>query len=157
MSSTPSRPGTLPEDSAKFSDIATDPSYRIVLDQVAAEKKAALEDPGPSWREWVLHSAAKWYVGLGLLTLDGWVVGDFLFYRIYWPIAPALVGALYLEFLLWQFLWYRPEMYRSRARRHWTSSFWIHPVPFGRWTPEADLARGGATPGSGEVDPAEFL
>jgi len=154
----PSRPGTLPDDHSKFSDIATDPSYRIIIDQVAAEKKAALEDPGPPWREWALHTAAKWYLGLGFLTVNGWIAGYFLFYDLYWPIAPLIALALYGEYLCWQYLWFRPETYRRSSSRHnWTSSPWIHPVPFGRWTPEADIARSGGAPASGQVDPSEFL
>jgi hypothetical protein len=154
----PPAPAKLPSDadSVKFSEAANDPSFRIIIDKVAAEKKAALADPGPPWREWALHSGLKPYVGLAFLIVDGWIAGYFLFINIYWPIAPCLVGALYLEYLAWQCLWYRPETFRRHVRRR-SPSPWVHPVPYGRWTPEADLAQAGELIPPGGPDPTEFL
>jgi hypothetical protein len=144
------------DDSIKFSEAANDPSFRIIIDQVAAEKKAALEDPGPPWREWALHSGAKPYVGLGFLIVDGWIAGYFLFIDLYLPIIPCIAAALYLEYLAWQYLWYRPEVFRRTAHRR-STRWWIHPVHYGRWTPEADLAHQGEFVSAGQPDPQEFL
>lgn len=130
-----------------FSDLASDPEFRVIVDRVAAEKKAALAHPGPSWKEWALHSALKWYIGLGFLIVDGWLID-------YWVIAGAYLGlltlvpALYAEYLVWQYLWHRPDELRTGHRLP-PRSRWVHPVKYGRWTPEADLV------GKGEVVPAE--
>ncbi|HTS34003.1 MAG TPA: hypothetical protein VMI55_08755 [Thermoplasmata archaeon] len=138
-----------------FSDLASDPQFRVVVDQVQAEKKAALADPGPSWKEWALHSALKWYIGLGLLIVDGWVVDFWLIQGTYLGFV-TLVPLLYAEYLLWQYLWHRPQGLRTghRAPRRWV---WVHPVRFGRWTPEADLARKGELVPADQPSPAEFL
>ena len=69
------------------------------------------------------------------------------------------MAAIYLELLLYRFLWYRPdpeEGYRATAFR----PTWLRPVRYGRWTPEAFRAREGKDP-FGDVavgpDPREFL
>jgi hypothetical protein len=138
-----------------FSDLASDPQFRVVVDQVQAQKKAALADPGPSWKEWALHSALKWYIGLGLLIVDGWVVDFWLLQGTYLGLL-TLAPLLYAEYLLWQYLWHRPQDLRTghRAPRR---RVWLHPVRFGRWTPEADLARKGELVPADQPSPAEFL
>lgn len=136
-----------------FSDLASDPQFRVIVDQVAAEKKAALAEPGPSWKEWGLHSALKWYVALAFLMADGWLVDTVLVAGSYLGLA-ALVPAVYAEYLVWQYLWYRPEEARTTRRR---PPRWAHPVRFGRWTAEGDRARRGELVLTDEPTPSEFL
>ncbi|MGA8542997.1 MAG: hypothetical protein WB947_05620 [Thermoplasmata archaeon] len=147
------------DPSAERTDTGDDPFQRQVLrdqlDRVVEEKRRALEDPGPSWREWFFQSAAKWWIGLVYLIVDAWVVVTFLEAGLYAETVPAVIVALYLEFLLYRYLWYSPDLSRSRGRFHRT---WIQPVPFGRWTPEADAARAHPSAAS-DAGPApdEFL
>lgn len=156
MSSSPTDPGRRDAfEDRPFSDLASDPQFRIIVDQVAAEKKAALEEPGPSWREWGLHSALKWYVGLGFLIVDGLLVDFWTGQAVYLGLL-SLIPAVYAEYLLWQYLWHRPEEAHPGHRRQRRSP-WIHPVRFGRWTPEAELARKGELIPSDQPSPSEFL
>lgn len=148
---------TPPSGSTKFADLASDPSFRIIVEQVAAEKKAALDDPGPPWKEWFLRSALKWYAGLGFLILDGWLLSYWLIYGLYLGIVPSLVAALYAEYLVWQCLWYRPEVFRRGKSHRRAHSRWVHPVPYGRWTPEAEDVRAGIPLPIDQPDPTEFL
>lgn len=154
----PDRERYDPFASRSFSEVARDPELRVTLDRVAAEKKAALADPGAPWKEWGLRSAMKWYLGLGLLIVDSWVVTYWVTSGPAWAFVPSLAAALYLEYLLWEYLWYRPVEYRRRGHRHASASRWIHPVPFGRWTAEGEAVRHGTAPIlSDQPDPAEFL
>ena len=47
-----------------------------IEEQVAAEKKQALAEPGPSWRTWFLHSALRAYYFLGILIVDAQIVSS---------------------------------------------------------------------------------
>ena len=141
-----------------FRDVASDPQLRVTIDEVAAQKKAALADPGTPWKEWALRSALKWYLGLGFLIVDAWIVVFWLSVDVDWAMVPSLAAALYLEYLLGEILWYRPSDRGRRAGRHGRPSRWLHPVPYGRWTLEAELARQGSTPRRSDApDPSEFL
>jgi hypothetical protein len=139
-----------------------DPLQRQVLldqlDRVAEEKRLALLDPGPSWHDWFFWSASRWWIGLGFLILDSWILvagidaGNILL------AVPSIAVAIYLEFLVYRYLWYSPAPGRRRRRGPFRPS-WITPVPYGRWTPEAAAAR--LDPESAEADdgprPEEFL
>ncbi len=109
-------------------------------DRVKEEKRRALADPGPGWREWWFRSASKWYIGLGLLIADAWIVTFWIEEGSVVAAFATLAVLLYLEFLLYQYLWYRPAP-TVRADRAKFRPSWHRPVRFGRWTPEADLAR----------------
>jgi hypothetical protein len=138
-----------------FADLASDPEFRVVVDQVAAEKQAALLDPGASWREWWLQSGAKWYLGFGFLVADGLLIDSWVVPGLYVGLL-SLVPAVYAEYLAWQYLWYRPGELppdQRRRRRRW----YFHPLPVGRWTPEAELARKGELIPTDQPSPSEFL
>jgi hypothetical protein len=127
------------------------------MDRVREQKLQALRHPGASWREWFYYDALKWWIGLGFLIVDVWIVG--------WWIqgAPAYAGllvlllAIYLEFLGFRYLWYRPKD-QPTVRRGSFRPTWTRPVEFGRWTPEAKLVREGLlVPGADEgPSPKEF-
>lgn len=126
-------------------------------DRVAAEKARALEEPGASWRTWLYQSALRGYYFLGMLIVDAQVV-------VFWIEVPSLTGlvaslavALYLEFLLYRYLWYRPRS-DARPRRPFRRT-WLRPAEYGRWTPEADLVRAGVSIYRTEQgpNPKEFL
>jgi hypothetical protein len=133
-------------------------ALRDQLDRVEEEKRQALLEPGPSWREWWYFSASKWYVGLGLLIVDSWIISSWFQYGSLLAGILALVGAIYLEFLLYEYLYYRPHPERER-RRGRPRAVWFHPVEFGRWTPEGAILRAGGTiPGTSDTPtPEEFL
>jgi hypothetical protein len=139
------------------SDTGDDPFQRRILreqlDRVAEEKRRALEDPGPSWREWALQSAAKWWIGLGLVIVDAWLIVECIDLGNGLLILPVLVLALYSEFLLYRFLWYEPSDVRRNRRFQRT---WYRPVAYGRWTPEADYVRTHPGPVNGP-NPDDFL
>jgi hypothetical protein len=113
-------------------------ALRAQLDRVQEEKRAAREAPGASWREWWFYSASKWYILLGFVITDIWV-------GLYWEEAGnalaatlSVVALLYGEFLLYQYLWFRPVSLRRLPQFRPT---WWRPVRYGRWTPEAEVAR----------------
>jgi hypothetical protein len=145
------------------------------------EKERALHDPGPPWRVWLSTSFAKTYLGLGYLIADGIVLSSWLGPPPNWAgMSGSIALALYLEYLLWQYLWYLPRSYGdsptaagdrrmavpqrpdlsvregsiwgTRARR------WLHPFPYGQWTEAAERRRKGLAPVPTEgPDPREFL
>jgi hypothetical protein len=134
-------------------------AFRAQLDRVEEEKQRALHEPGPTWREWWFHSASKWYILLGFLVVDLWVVA-------YWvEVGNGVAGLLsvlallYGEFLLYQFLWFRPDPEVRLGRRAPFRPTWWRPVRYGRWTPEGEVARsrGGAAVEEEGPDVKEFL
>jgi hypothetical protein len=129
-----------------------------VFDIEGQEKQAALQEPGPSWHEWFFFSASKMWVGIGLLILDTWIVVIFTEAGNYVALGLSLAAALYADFLLFRFLWYRPDPHTPAARGPFHPT-WFRPVQYGRWTPEAERIRMGmpvAAP-EGGPDPREFL
>jgi hypothetical protein len=129
-------------------------AFREAVDRVAAEKKLALLDPGPTWKEWFYFSAMKVYLGLAFMILDSWLVVGFLEVGLLLEAVLATIGAVYLEFLCYRFLWRRPPLdHPIRASFRPT---WHTPVQFGRWTPEGERFRAGLLVPGGP-DPREFL
>lgn len=136
-----------------------DPELWRTYDRAYQEKLEALRDPGPSWREWFFFRAAKWYIGLGFLMIDGIVAVQWFELGSYLGLGLSLAGALYLEYLLWEYLWFQPEIADLPRRGERFRGTWRRPVLYGRWTPEADQVRAG-TPlvrGDAGPDPREFL
>lgn len=121
------------------------------------ERAEAAADPGPSWREWLYFEFLKVWIVLGFLIVDSWIAASWL-----GPLnAPGLTGslalALYLEFLAYRYLWYRPDI--ERFERDFRPT-WLRPVRVGRWTPEAWRLRAGQDPYPGVQsgpDPRDFL
>ena len=144
---------------AERSDSGLDPFQRQILreqlDRVAEEKRRALEDPGPTWREWFLQTAAKWWLLLAFFVVDAWLLVVCLTlhgWTVVYGLTPLFV-ALYLEFLTYRFLWYSPLEVRRNRRFQPT---WYRPVPYGRWTPEAEYFRTHPIVSDG-VNPDDFL
>ncbi len=139
-------------------------AYRTGLERVQEEKQAALRHPGPSWREWFFFDAMKWWLGIVFLIVDAWIAtswigggndtaGNAL------GLAASLAGALYLEVLLYRYLWRRP-VDRDMIGRSGFRPSWKALREVGRWTPEASFvasrrARQGIDEGA--PDPSEFL
>lgn len=122
------------------------------------ERQRALSDPGPSWREFFFYEFAKVWIALAFLIADSIVVAGFLQPPDYPAAAGALALALYLEFIGYQYLWYRPKADEGRRNTPFRRT-WHRWVEYGRWTPEADRVRAGANPYPDAVgpDPSEFL
>lgn len=120
------------------------------------ERRRAIEHPGPSWREWFYTSFLKAWLGLLFFIVDAWILTAFLS-----PFAPALLvpsvaAALYLELLLWRYLWYEPDP--ETERRGEFHPTLLRPTRLGRWTPEAERLRLGLDPAPGSgPDVREFL
>jgi hypothetical protein len=134
-------------------DVPTDTS-RPETEEEARRK--ALENPGPSWSEWLYSTALKWWLGIGFLIVDSWIVTTFLEVGAWVFLVLATVAAVYCEYLVYRYLWARPEEIRRGAhpRRRWP------PFQVGRWTPEGRRARQtGITPTANPAtkDPREFL
>jgi len=130
---------------------------RSLEDRVAEEQAAALREPGPSWRQWLFQSAFRAYFLLGMLIVDAQIV-------VFWYEVGSTVGlvaflilAVYLEFLLYRYLWYRPRFDAPAPRRFRRT--WLRPAEYGRWTPEAELVRAGGSIYAAEQgpNPKEFL
>ncbi len=124
----------------------------------ADERARAIAHPGPSWQEYFYFQFLKMWIALGFLILDAWIAVLFLEPTDLPAMAAALAGALYLEFLAYRYLWFRPALDESphfQFRRTWS-----RPVRFGRWTPEMFRLREGLEPyldGTRGPDPREFL
>jgi hypothetical protein len=138
-------------------------------------RQKAIAEPGPSWRHWFFHSFSKVYIGLALFVADALLVSEWLELRNLTGLFATLVAAIYLELLLYQYLWYEPEEKPRRIRtpsrpvrsplgsvRTPTGPRFertiVHPFPFGRWSETGERFRrtGSAlAPGSGP-DPEEF-
>jgi len=116
-----------------------------VADRVELEKELARQAPDLPWKEWAYFTGLKTWVGIGLFIIDGWIAATWLEARSYYGLVPSLVLAVYLEFLLYRYLWYRPSARASRPRGPFRPT-WSRPVEYGRWTPEAARRRSGATP-----------
>ena len=136
-------------------------AWEAGLERVAEEKRDALRDPGPTWKEWFFYDHAKWWVGLGFLVVDSWIATGWVYNGGLTVVGAAetvvaLAAAVYLEFLLYRYLWRRPKaISRARFRRSWTAL-----TEFGRWTPEAAAHRKRGTPpvpADGGPNPQEFL
>jgi hypothetical protein len=122
-------------------------------------RKAALEEAGPSWKEWFYLSFARVWILLGLFNVDAILVATWLNPFQPGPLALSLVVALYLEFLLYQFLWHQPDPEKEYLHPDFHPT-WRRPVRFGRWTPMAMRVRRGQAPYVGQAhgpDPSEFL
>jgi hypothetical protein len=146
------RPGAPPEPTPE-----EELDYRERLEEVAEEKRRALLDPGPPWKEWFLHDGAKWWVGVGLFIIDTWIFVGGLEAGLVGVGLLLIVPATYLELLLWRVLWYRPPI--DRPVRGDFHRSWFRPVEFGRWTPEGAIikVRGRDALGPRGPNPKEFL
>ncbi len=137
-----------------------DTATREKIEAAADEKERARREPGLSWHDWLYFQAFKWWLVIGFVVVDGMLVAQWIEINAAWAIAPTLIVAAYLEFLLFMALWYRPDPETLRRRRR--APFrptWYRPTEVGRWTPEATL-RQRLPPDSyapDAVDPEEFL
>ncbi len=125
-------PSTTDEEATAPAEAEEDLELEIRTSAVAEEKRRALLDPGPTWREWLYYEAFKWWLAIALLVVDGWAVA-------YWLEAGSVVGAalslaalVYVEYLLYQYLWFRPASLHDLGHHQ----RWLRPTPVGRWTPE---------------------
>ncbi len=127
-------------------------------DRVKQEKARALEEPGPSWRTWWFQRALRGYYLLGMLIVDVQVVVGWYEVGSAVGLVVCLVIAVYLEFLLYRYLWYRPRADAAPPRGRFRPT-WVRPSEYGRWTPEADLVRAGHPIYRAEEgpNPKEFL
>ena len=126
------------------------------LDEETRAKAVAAE--GPSWREWFYFEFLKVWIALALLIVDSWIVAGWSDPLNPVGLAATLAPAIYLEFLLYRYLWYRPNPERADEREFRRTI--VRPVRFGRWTPEAWRAREGRDAFEGALvgpDPREFL
>jgi hypothetical protein len=131
-------------------------SYRAPL--TAEERRAAIADPGASWREFFFFEFLRWWVLLGFLVADTVVVVSFLHPLFVPGMVGGLLLALYLEFLAYAMLWRRPDFDREAHHGPFERT-WYRPARFGRWTPEGERVRRGLdpNPSSGAPDAREFL
>ncbi len=151
-SDAPRPPG--PENPPEF-----DEATRERIEAIAEDKRRALQEPGASWSDWLYFQAFKWWLVIAFLVLDSWVAALWVVAGSSLGLVLSLVAAVYFEFLLFQYLWYRPDPDAPRPRRREFRPTWTRPVKYGRWTPEAVLARRDVTFANqpDAVDPKEFL
>ena len=115
-----------------------------VLPRLDEEERArALADPGPTWRQWFLYSFVKAWGLLAFFIGDVFILAAFGAPFLPWALFPSLAVALYGEYLLYQYLWHRPSVEELLAQRRGFKRTWHRPVPYGRWTIEAERARAG--------------
>jgi hypothetical protein len=130
-----------------------------VSSRVKLEKELALREPGPSWREWFYFTAVKPWLVVGFLIADAWIATGWVEAGSYLGLSVSLAVAVYLEFMLYRYLWYRPDPEEARPRTAFRPT-WSRPVRYGRWTPEAERLRAGLpleAPAEPGPDIREFL
>jgi len=132
-----------------------DEAPTFTRDEVEEQKQRALADPGPSWKDWLYFSHLKWWMGLLFLVVDAWIVVTFLVVQSWLLLAASTAVAVYLEILIWGYLWHRPDPERPSYDRRFRGL----PYQVGRWTPEGAQLRatGKLTVGEKSPDPREFL
>jgi hypothetical protein len=108
-------------------------------DALREEQAKALADPGPDWRTWTLHTGLRPYFLVLFLTIDTWLALTWLEAGLLLGILLSLLPAVYAEFLLYRYLWARPD---PEAPQPFVRS-WSRPVWAGRWTIEGDRLRAG--------------
>jgi hypothetical protein len=103
-------------------------------------REASIAEPGPPWRTWVFETGLRPYFLLMFLILDAWLVT--LWYEVgsALGLVLTLIPAIYAEFLLYRYLWTRPDLEAPRPFRR----TWYRPVWAGRWTAEGIRLRAGA-------------
>jgi hypothetical protein len=106
-------------------------------------ERAADAEPGPSWREYFYRTFLKVWIPTGFLVVDAIVAASF--FQPFQPLAMgvSLLVAVYVEFLLYEYLWYRPDSELSRSGRLVFHRTPFRPFPHGRWTPEGERLRRG--------------
>lgn len=150
-------PAQEPED--KTRSAAERRVLKEKIDLVAEEKRLALVNPGPTWREWVFFEAFKWWFAIAFLILDSLLIVQWFIWGSYLGLVISVALAVYAEFLLYRYLWTRPRTAHERRRAPFRPS-WHRPVECGRWTPEAEFARQQGTVFGAHDDgpnPEEFL
>ena len=133
------------------------------------ERKRALEDPGPSWREWAFGSLFKIYLLLGFLIVDSWIAALWLEPARTLGGTVATVGllgslaaAVYGEYVAFLYLYALPRGDPSRSTRSEFRPTWLRPFEFGRWTEPGRRVRLGLPPYGTKPtpegpDPTEFF
>ena len=76
-----------------------------------------------------------------------------------YEVLPVMAGTVYGEYLLYQYLWYRPSASSRSTRAVGHGHRWIVPVRYGRWTEEGVALRAGKVVPEPEHGPdaKEFL
>ncbi len=153
------RPKSISDDASGTLTPQEEEALASGFDRYQEEKRRALADPGPSWKEWMLHDFAKWWMGLLFVILDSWLAAFWFEPINVLGLVASLALAVYAEYLVYQYFWHRPpDETHNRSARFRAS--WRTPFRYGRWTEEGERARAGrpAVPaGEGSPDPTEFM
>ncbi|HEY6237579.1 MAG TPA: hypothetical protein VIZ68_00130 [Thermoplasmata archaeon] len=123
------------------------------------ERKEAIRAPGRGWKEWFYFDFLRVWICLGLFIVDTLFVVEWLQPLNPIGIVATLVPLTYADFLVYQYLWHRPDPEKEDRARQFEPT-WYRPVRFGRWTPETWRIREGNDPFGGASvgpDPREFL
>ncbi len=121
-------------------------------------REQALKDPGPTWGEWLVGPFAKVWVALGFFVVDSWI---FVLWAAPFDLTAmiaSLLAGVYLQFLLWRFLWYAPDREDDLHSLPFRPN-WARLTRFGRWTPQSVRLRAGQDPYEGHPvdDMSEFV
>ncbi|MCI4346699.1 MAG: hypothetical protein L3K07_08130 [Thermoplasmata archaeon] len=124
------------------------------------ERDEALSDPGPTWKEYFEREFLRWCWALLIIIVDVWIIATFLAPLDVPAMLATLVGATYLEFVGYRYLWYRPDPDAESLHSTFVRT-WTRPRRFGVFTPEAERQKAGLSPfPPGQrmgPDPSEFL
>ncbi|HEV2317395.1 MAG TPA: hypothetical protein VGV89_07475 [Thermoplasmata archaeon] len=121
------------------------------------ERQKLVDDPGPSWTQYFYYDFLRWWGLLGFFVVDALIVTSFVRPLILAAMIPSLVLATYLEYLGYEYLWYRPNLEKEWRRGPFHPT-WYRPFRFGRWTIEGETMRRGVDPiPVTGPDPTEFL
>jgi hypothetical protein len=124
------------------------------------ERKKAIDDPGTPWKVWWYAQGSKTWIGVGMMILDVFLYGTIWMWT--WPYAhymliPAMPFALYLNYLLWNYLWRVPDL--DELRKGQIERTALHPWPVGRWTEDYAVwkAQGVAGLHGDAINPGDFV
>jgi hypothetical protein len=124
------------------------------------EREEALADPGPTWKQYFEREFLRWCWALLIIIVDVWIIATFLVPLDLPVMLPVLVGATYLEFVGYRYLWYRPDPDVESGHGAFTPT-WVRFRRFGIFTPEAERLKSGLSPFPEAQrvgpDPSEFL
>ena len=124
------------------------------------ERQRVIGDPGPPWREWFLTTGLKPWIVLLLLIFESLgivsVIEALSGLEVALTLGP-LIFMLYIDILLWNFLWRVPSMDEWKTGEFKNS--WWQPFKIGRWTLEYEMWKAGKGKdiAMSDVNPHDFL
>lgn len=140
-------------------------ALQLGLERVAEDKRKALLEPGPNWKQWFFYQGMKWWLPVLFLIVDSWIAASWIGNDSFAAanvlgMVVSLVLAVYLEGLAYLYLWREPSDQEAATGGRFRPG-WRGLREYGRWTPEGERRRrwAASSPPSepGAPEPRDFL